>query len=820
MVNFVLRVCVAVRGRRFALLLSLLTMLIYPAATGLVVPVQAEGSRNLYPQRPNGDDVERFRANIEWRTSFYGTFLRRRSLFQVFAQTGEVILLGSSAVGMQVSDDGQEGDIRLFRPGRVTGPVGDEAMPETPDFSCVEQRAETNNPNQGRITSRAQELAGPDTIIDPVNGTPGNNVTNGYIPCFYEVEETGIHYLVFFGPEGGNSDKDVSPLGEYDLESEGNFNAAQGASVAAWDATVRSALSATEDINGRLFADYFTPFTGGWPRPLYSSYYVLTRDSYIYRIDLRSLDANGFIVYANDRGFLDSDGTPLFHDVVAFPTLSEQEGNQLNQLIGDTQPAPPTHLIFFNKPSAEAIAANGISLEPVAPVLDSFQFVGPEGNGDTSVGAGGAFVFTSNVSGLFRLTISRDGLDFDPENPLNRVIRLTHDIGEVSVAWDGLDNAGNPFPPGNFSAKLIVRGGEIHFPILDPESSLEGGPTYTLINPPGGECPRFERAEPNCNIGFYDDRGYIAANGVPVGQPGQVLPGIVPPVPPNSDLINGFDTTTDQRSFGDGGINGFGDKKGIDLWTYFPSQTLLTNIQIISPNLAIAKDDGGVTAVPGDTVTYQLTYTNTTKIDVSGVVITDVVPLYTSFNAAASAPYAWRCPDGSPPGTICSLEIGPMAGLTTGSARIAFTIDENIPDDVTFIENAVIIREDGTHGNEPLDDNDDRDTTPLQRATPTPSTVTPTPTDKPAPFPTPTPKPTRRPPDDDDNPPPVAATPPPPTPSPTLAPTPTMPVLFLPETGERPISGLLWVFSVLGVGLGAWVIYLLRYRGNRDKRPD
>jgi LPXTG-motif cell wall-anchored protein len=47
-----------------------------------------------------------------------------------------------------------------------------------------------------------------------------------------------------------------------------------------------------------------------------------------------------------------------------------------------------------------------------------------------------------------------------------------------------------------------------------------------------------------------------------------------------------------------------------------------------------------------------------------------------------------------------------------------------------------------------------------------------------------------------------------------------MPVLFLPETGERPISGLLWVFSVLGVGLGAWVIYLLRYRGNRGNRPD
>ncbi len=832
MVHSVIRLRAATKGQWVALWWCLVSLLVIGPAIGFVSPVQAEGSRDLYPARPDNDGVNRHRANIEWRTSFYGTFLRRRSLFKVYAEAGEVILLGSSAVGVRMSDDvndDREGDIRLFRPGRVTGPVGDENIPEAPDFSCIGQRVATNNPDQGRITSRAQELAGPDTIIDSAAGTPGNSVANGYVPCFYEVEETGIYNLVFYGPEGGNSDADVSPLGEYDLASPGNFNAEQGASVAAWDATVRSSLTSTEDINGRLFTDYFTPFTGGWPRPLYSSYFVLTRDSYIYRIDLRSLDANGFIVYANDRGFLNSDGTPLFHDVVAVPSLNEQEGNQLNQLIGDTRLAPPTHLIFFHQPSAEATTANAIPLEPVLPIIDSFQFIGPGGNSDTFVGGGGAFRFTTNVSGLFRLTISQDGLDFDPENPRNRVIRLPHEVGEVTVPWDGLDNTDNPFPTGNFSAKVIVRGGEIHFPILDPESSLEGGPTYTLINPPGGECPRFERADANCNIGFYDDRGYITANDIPVGQLGQVLPGNEPPVPPNSDLINGFDTTTNQRRFGDGSINGFGDKKGLDLWTYFPSQALLTNLQVISPNLAIAKDDGGVTAVPGDTVTYKLAYTNTTSVDVSGVVITDVVPLYTRFNASASAPYPWSCPDGSPPGTLCTLEIGPMAGLTSGSVNIAFTIDEDIPVDVTFIENAAFIRDDGTHGNEPMDDNEDNDTTPIQRGTPTPSTVTPTPTDEPGNFPTNTPGPTRRPPGDDDddddddgdpgggNPPIVAGTPVPPVPLPTPAATPTMPVLFLPETGERPSPIPLLVISGLGLGLGTLVTYFIRSRGKRGE---
>lgn len=170
-----------------------------------------------------------------------------------------------------------------------------------------------------------------------------------------------------------------------------------------------------------------------------------------------------------------------------------------------------------------------------------------------------------------------------------------------------------------------------------------------------------------------------------------------------------------------------------------------------------------------------------------------------------------------------------MAGLTSGSVNIAFTIDEDIPADVTFIENAAFIRDDGTHGREPMDDNEDNDTTPIQRGTPTPPTVTPTPTDKPGNFPTNTPGPTRRPPgdnddDDDDgepgggNPPIVAGTPVPPAPLPTLAPTATMPVLFLPETGERPSPIPLLVISGLGLGLGTLVTYFIRSRGKRGER--
>ena len=69
----------------------------------LSLPVYAEGSRNLYPSGISGS-----RANLEWRTSSYGptsgTNIKRRTLLWVYANSGEYILLGSSAVGRSNGD--------------------------------------------------------------------------------------------------------------------------------------------------------------------------------------------------------------------------------------------------------------------------------------------------------------------------------------------------------------------------------------------------------------------------------------------------------------------------------------------------------------------------------------------------------------------------------------------------------------------------------------------------------------------------------------------------------------------------------------------
>lgn len=552
---------------------------------------QAEGSADLY-RSGNGA-----RANLEWRNSTYGNLILRRTLLKVYAQPGEFILMGSSAIGAPIVPNPPNGaelsnaDIRLYKPGRVTGAVGSEAIPGTADFSCNQQRSAIGAPaNQGRITSRAQENAGPDTV--PAGGNAG-----GYVPCYYQVplnEPAGIYNVVISGPQGDNSNAEIPPTGlinDNPPASDGNYNSLQATNSALWDVTVRSSLAAVNNppLTGRLFSYYLTLYTGDNARPQFPTVFLATEDGYQYQIDMRGLDPNGYVIYSNDVGFYDSDGASLlYHDVVASPTSNFSQQNQLVPPQGGVSLALPSHPIFFNRPDPLVLAALGYRANPIVPVISNLTFTGTQGS-TTWVGYGGTFRFNSNIKGIFELVISRDGVNYDPTNPLNKVLRGKVGAGPAAIQWNGRDNAGNVFPVGNNYAYQVhanLHAGENHFPLLDAENDINGGPTVTMINPPNGVCPPII----GCRGAYYDDRGYRTLNGTTVGTVNAVLCGGNPPSVPYTGFT-GFDTISTQRAFGfpAGGnpqmvcdpTGGFGDKKGLDLWTYFPSQALNTALRII-----------------------------------------------------------------------------------------------------------------------------------------------------------------------------------------------------------------------------------------------
>jgi hypothetical protein len=395
----------------------------------------AAGSRNLWPSGAAGS-----RANSEWRTSSYGAgALARRTLLKAFLNAGEVLLLGSSAVGQGT------GDVLVYHPGLVTGAVGAEVVPApgSASFSCNAQRTAAGAPPfQGMIRSRAAELAGPDTIPSSVAGA--------YVPCHYAAPARGIYDIAFLGPAGfaQSPDADGAIGADVALSAASDFSAAQGSSIAAWDATVRAGLTATADLTGRVFTYYLALFTGGNGRPVFPTIYPLTTDGYRYQLDLRGMDPNGWLVYGNQVGFYDSDGaTPLYHDAVAGPGGSP---GLLTSIQGGVSIARPTFPLFFEPPAVASVVALGITTTPVAPTLSALTFIGSVGGNTSLINAGGTFSYTSNVSGVYNIVISRDGVNFDPTLPSNRSLRGVRPAGAQTVAWNGRDNTNNPFPAGSY----------------------------------------------------------------------------------------------------------------------------------------------------------------------------------------------------------------------------------------------------------------------------------------------------------------------------------------------------------------------------------
>ena len=597
----------------------------------------AEGSVSLYPASATGS-----RANIEWRVAtdgLYGGKLIRRSLFKVYAQPGETILLGSSAVG--VANGGTTGDILVYAPGQVTGLVGSETIPAPATaFSCNAQAV------KGQITTRAQELAGP----APTAG--------GYAPCTFTVPPGGggIYDVAFTGPSGFTATGDgavTASIGTLD-NSPG-----QGSSIAGWDVTVRSNPADPATTRpGRLFTNYLTAFTGGNGRPINSTIFPVTTDGYRYQTAFKGVDPNGFVAFGNRSGFLDTNGQPLYHDVLAAP--GSARAALIETIAGGATMARPEFPIFFSQVDPAVLTALNIPVTPTIPIVSNLQFTGTATGSTSTQNTGGTFAFTTNVPGSYELVISSDGVNFDPTNPANRVIRQQLGSGgNQSVPWDGKRNDGSFFPVNptgqTYPVNLVLRGGEYHFPLLDAENSINGGPSFTMLNPPGTFAPGF-----TSTTAFYDDRGYTLANGTLIGTAvnaslcaaGTVSANTDPTVL-SSNPFTGYDSTTNARAYGqaNGGntnancTGSFGDAKGLDLFTYFPSTVTKANVIIVPATQPkptaiksverIADVDNSGTLTGGDRIRYTIVYQNGGTGAADSFQITDILPTGITYSPAS-----------------------------------------------------------------------------------------------------------------------------------------------------------------------------------------
>lgn len=559
----------------------------------------AEGSQDLVS---SGGD----RPYLEFRNDTNGGILRR-TIVKVYAEQGETINLGSSAVGIG------SGVINYRDPNNQPG-------------SCN---------GDGLIANRNQEVAG-----------PGDGSGNTFVPCKVTVGagQTGIWEIDFVSPDPAS--------GENPPAIGGNAAWTQSATsgiVSAWDVTVRADNTDTgTKREGRVYANYFAFNIGNNQRSLSSAFSILTREGYQYALDLNGLDPYGFILFANRNGFFEqSTGDSIFRSL----QLVGPNPGQLPAGFGLQNPNDPdtgiyiTHKTFINRPdpsmpsSANSPTGSTWLLNPPLPppVPTGLEFTGIEGTpGQAGTNPlGGTLSFNSPTQSAFSITIdlNNDG-DYGTGNDRTFLGRAV--IGANTVFWDGLDGNQAPVPPSTipYNVRVNLYGGEAHFPMIDAEQN-PNGLILRRLNQPAG--PTSVNEDP-FNV-YFDDRNRggdftLCASGGTTTNAGVANPACYGGASADRDPLTGINSSGGAHEF----TNNFGDRRGIDTWVYYPSADvpLQGGIVIKEADLIVAKDVDLDIANPGDPLEYTITVTNDGPSDETGIGFQDVVP-------ASLTNVSWTC---------------------------------------------------------------------------------------------------------------------------------------------------------------------------------
>ncbi|MEQ9550892.1 MAG: hypothetical protein RIM23_14905 [Coleofasciculus sp. G3-WIS-01] len=521
-------------------------------------PVQAEGSREL---TSSGG----FRPFLDYRQDSLETGpILRQTVIQVYAEAGETLYLGSSAVGIG------QGTINYTKPSGASG-------------SCDDT---------GKIENRAEERIGPNTLF-----------SGGYSPCIVDVDQTGVWQINVVSPNPSSTVNPNPIPADEDWSEQGNNDNF----VTAWDVTV---ADEGREIPGRAFANYLALNMGGREAPLSSEAYVLTEEGYVYRIDLNGIEPFGFIFFSNNKGFRRPSGEPFFSSVSLTPPPDFQNPFT-NPNTGDDR----THKIFFNRPEPGIL---NTPLEPIAPgEVRNFRFIGNDGTpGQAASPGGGTFRFTTTRAGSYRIVIDLNGdgiFGNDDGSIRDRIITGRVSQGENEVVWDGLDGDGNPLQGGRqgFEVRINLFAAQVHFPFID----VEANPNGIILERLNGQN------SPNFTV-YYDDSRFSG-------------PGI-PPDPLDASIngvgLAGVSSRNGAHSYGC--INSseettcFGDRRGIDTWTFLPSQdfTFTDAIVIAKADLAIEKRIRSDRIVANGRIVFEIAVTNNGPNDVMGATVTDTIP--------------------------------------------------------------------------------------------------------------------------------------------------------------------------------------------------
>jgi len=506
------------------------------------------------------------------------------TILNVYAQAGETIQLGSSAMNLG------EGFGRIYAPGTD---LQGRAFPTDPAFSSHIFDCRTDDPGTGTISTRAQEQAGPRPAV------------GGYTPCEFVAPVSGIYPVIL----GSARLPAANGGGTVDVPDE-----LGGQSIAMWDVTVRDASSAVRP--GRLFSDQFFLYQNGYGSGV--EVYPYTRTGYEFRLNLYGHSGIGWTLRADDQGVVDA--TTGERTFASFACGDEVGGTcvHLEAGFGDLAGRYP---LFVNPIDPVAISGagglaetRGYATAPIAtstnPIVSSFT--GADGQpAATDHADGGSFAFTSpsQMAGLgytFAIDIDRDGTFGNGNDVVDRANLSAS--GTNSYTWNGRDAAGGIPQCGDYQYQVRSTLAEVHFPMFDVEYS--DGTRIERLSLPGDATLGDPLAA------SYDDRDPYKS--------GQAVTDTSPLAVTNGTSGVGFHRWGTQGQTGPG--NWTGNTDYVDTWVRLPEVISTGTFRVLCADLAIEKTASQNPAFPDQNLTYDLTVRNNGPDAAQNVVVSDSLP--------------------------------------------------------------------------------------------------------------------------------------------------------------------------------------------------
>ena len=505
---------------KYIIRISMMFLLVFLGTFFLTQKVYAEGTTDLGTEDQGEDGYRPYTERNKAKT--FGQ--ERLSHMQVYMKAGETVYFGTSVskgtlyneatasgylfTNAEMGTNFSDAELKYLNSADIWVYKGTGAeITDSTSLPYVGNARNTNaflidipsnatNTTPGFIYNGEQEAGGIDFDgtgtgykVNNTNtlGTVGNVASGTKTNAnSFTAPSDGVYSVVFFSSKLTADNPSMMKLSDKTTPFE---SAQKGSTIASWDITVynngvkQSGRVFTKTLFINMGNNAYKKKAGSGA--LYSNVYAVTDDGYQYKVDFNGMDPYGFVFFANSRGMLtkDSEGntSSLYHGARSDNNqLSDFEKNNIFLNMNPTDSSDKTYNLFYEQPSKETLkAALGIS-DPSSGVgaISDFKF---KGNSDSTenegyVGKGGKFSFqtTDNISA----TSYELRLDFRASG--GGIVTLSNALAKNAlntISWDGKDANGNFVGAGTYQtvkASIVLKGGEVHFPLLDVEQNVNG----------------------------------------------------------------------------------------------------------------------------------------------------------------------------------------------------------------------------------------------------------------------------------------------------------------------------------------------------------